>query len=110
MIDLGDELEAASGSFDGPFDWSAMARNCRRAIVQFGSTDDPLVPIAAQDRVAAQLQSVYHRLESENHFMARRIPPLLSAALALLETEAEDWAGPELAMCETRSTLGAAFS
>ena len=66
-----------------------MRRNCRREIVQFASVDDPLVPIAVQDRVARALRSAYHRLAARNHFMDHEIPELLSAALAVLAAEAE---------------------
>jgi predicted alpha/beta hydrolase family esterase len=73
--DLGDEGEAASGYFDGPFDWVAIQRNCHH-IVQFAGARDSLVPLPVQRRVAKALapKVVYVELPRRDHFFS---PPFL---------------------------------
>ncbi|KAF4663552.1 hypothetical protein FOZ61_001544 [Perkinsus olseni] len=70
---LGDSMEAASGYFDGPFDWSAIQNNCG-FIVQIGGTEDTLVPIDVQRRVARMLRPKveYVEVPGEDHFF---VPP-----------------------------------
>lgn len=82
--DLGIQSEIASGYFDGAWKWSAQRDNCRRQIVQFGSTDDPFLPTEEQDTVARELSAKYYRFSDRNHFMVSRVPELVDAALALV--------------------------
>ncbi|KAI8831153.1 retinoblastoma-binding protein 9, partial [Chytriomyces cf. hyalinus JEL632] len=66
---LGDEGEAASGYFDGGWDWEGIQRNCG-FIVQFGGAVDSLVPIEEQRRVAQSLgpKNQYFEIVDEDHF------------------------------------------
>ena len=49
--DLDDENEAASGYYNRPWRWDSMVANVPK-IVQFGSIDDPFIPIELQRSVA----------------------------------------------------------
>lgn len=66
--DLGDENEAASGYYNRPWNWNAIAANAR-VIVQYGSVDDPFIPIELQREVAEGLQMEAARaLEEDNAY------------------------------------------
>lgn len=82
--DLGIQSEIASGYFDGAWNWSAQRANCRRQILQFGSTDDPFLPTEEQDTVARELSAKYYRFSDRNHFMVAHVPELVDAAVALV--------------------------
>jgi predicted alpha/beta hydrolase family esterase len=83
--DLGIDSEIASGYFEGPWLWRAQRGNCRRQIVQFGSTDDPFLPVEEQDEVARELSAKYFRFSDRGHFMTSRVPELVEAALTLID-------------------------
>lgn len=51
---LGDDLERASGYFDGPFQWDMIRRNAG-FLVQFAGAQDSFLPIDVQRRVASSL-------------------------------------------------------
>ena len=65
--DLGDSNERASGYYSRPWQWEQIRSNTKW-ILQYHSTDDPLVPIAEADFVAEQLKSTYTRFDDKSHF------------------------------------------
>ncbi|KAF4675330.1 hypothetical protein FOL47_007948 [Perkinsus chesapeaki] len=79
---LGDDMEAASGYFDGPFDWGAIRDNCG-FIVQIDGTEDTLVPIDVQRRVADKLKPKveYIEIPGEDHFFMPPFPTLVEAVV-----------------------------
>ncbi|ORY06970.1 alpha/beta-hydrolase [Basidiobolus meristosporus CBS 931.73] len=66
--DLGDEWEAKSEYFSKEWHWDSI-RNNSDWIIQFGSPDDSLVPIAEQRYVHEQVDSEYYELEERGHFV-----------------------------------------
>mmetsp|Transcript_11994 Transcript_11994/g.19522 ORF Transcript_11994/g.19522 Transcript_11994/m.19522 type:complete len:195 (+) Transcript_11994:266-850(+) len=81
------ELEKKSGYFDGPFDWEKIKGNCKY-IVQFAGTEDCLVPIEIQRRVAKHLAPVveYIEIKERNHFFAPPFPPLIEKCEQLMHS------------------------
>eukprot|EP00042_Codosiga_hollandica_P033959 m.233535 g.233535 ORF g.233535 m.233535 type:complete len:184 (+) comp54298_c0_seq3:12-563(+) len=65
--DLGVESERAAGYYSRPWQWDVIAGNAKW-ILQYHSEDDPLVPIAEGDYVAAHLNSKYTRTKDNSHF------------------------------------------
>jgi predicted alpha/beta hydrolase family esterase len=66
--DLGEADEKASGYFDSPWDWNAIKAH-QKWILQFGSVDDPYIPIAESRFVAARLSTQYFEYKDRGHFM-----------------------------------------
>jgi predicted alpha/beta hydrolase family esterase len=88
--DCGFELERRSGFFDGPWDWAAIRRN-QRFIVQFHSTDDPLVPVEVAQELHQLSGSRLTMMEGMGHFGAfgqemDSFPELLDAICQELES------------------------
>ncbi|CAK8987574.1 unnamed protein product [Durusdinium trenchii] len=67
--DLGDENERASGYYDRPWEWTAIAENAG-FILQWHSTDDPFIPISEARHVAESLgeKCEYIEHEKSSHF------------------------------------------
>ncbi|MFA5945386.1 MAG: alpha/beta hydrolase [Patescibacteria group bacterium] len=65
--DLGDAGERESGYYDRPWDWEAIKKN-QRWIVQFASTDDPLIPIAEARHIHEVLGTEYTEFTDRQHF------------------------------------------
>ena len=88
LSDLGDDLEAASGYFDGDWRWKDITSNTD-FIVQFASRDDHLVPFAEQMKVADKLKA--HRavdmriFGDRNHFMQFEFPELFDTIRELVK-------------------------
>ena len=78
--DLGDETEKASGYFDTPWEWKNIREN-QQWIMQFGSTDDPYIPIAEQYFVRDNLKSEFHEFNTYGHFLTNSFPELTKAIL-----------------------------
>ncbi|KAH8556932.1 Alpha/Beta hydrolase protein [Umbelopsis sp. PMI_123] len=66
--DLGVPSEKQAEYFSHPWNFQAIRDNCT-FIIQFASPDDHLVPIAEQRYVAQQLQSEYHEIPNQGHFI-----------------------------------------
>ena len=65
--DLGDENERLSGYFNRPFDWEKICSNANW-ILQYHSSDDPLIPIYEADFVAEKINSNYRIYNDKSHF------------------------------------------
>jgi len=74
--DLGDDLERNSGYFSRPWDWAKIQENAG-FIVQFGGSEDSLVPIEVQRRVARALESQFHEDPDGDHFFSPPFPELI---------------------------------
>lgn len=74
--DLGEPSETISGYYDHPWLWKKMRENAQW-IVQFGSTDDPFIPIEEMRLVASEIGTDYIEYTSHGHFMTRKFPELL---------------------------------
>eukprot|EP00475_Leptophrys_vorax_P022421 TRINITY_DN30562_c0_g1_i1.p1 TRINITY_DN30562_c0_g1~~TRINITY_DN30562_c0_g1_i1.p1 ORF type:complete len:147 (-),score=45.50 TRINITY_DN30562_c0_g1_i1:152-592(-) len=81
--DLGEPSEAISEYYNTPWEWERIAANCGW-ILQFGSTDDHLVPIEEQRYVAEHLHSDFRQFEDQGHFMVDESPEILEAVLMKL--------------------------
>ena len=73
-----DEVERASGYFNRPWRWADIRANAG-FIVQFASTDDPVLPWAEQQEVADGLGAELHRFEDRGHFQNTAFPELAAA-------------------------------
>ena len=82
---LGDETEKASGYFDEPWNWEKIREHCG-FIVQFGSTDDPLVPWSEQEEVAKELKSDLKQFSDRGHFMNTTFPELIKVVEQCLKS------------------------
>ncbi len=67
QTDLGIASERISGYFNTPWNWSAIKNN-QQWIIQFASTDDPLIPIQEARSVHENLASEYHEFNDQKHF------------------------------------------
>lgn len=69
--DLGEESERISNYYSRPWEWGLIKSNSRW-ILQYHSTDDPLIPIDEADFVAQQLDTEYTRFANRSHFFTAR--------------------------------------
>ena len=69
--DLGDSFEAASGYYQAAWQWQRIRDN-QQWIAIYGSTDDPLIPIAETRFVASQLRCSYFEFTDRGHFIDDR--------------------------------------
>ena len=67
-----------AGYYSRPWEWERIRANVS-FVVQFGSDDDPFIPIAEMREVAQQLQSTYHEFTDRGHFQRSKFPELLEA-------------------------------
>lgn len=74
--DLGEASESVSGYYNHPWLWSEMKSNAQW-IVQFGSTDDPFIPIEEMRHVAENTGSHYLEYSNHGHFMTSTFPELI---------------------------------
>ncbi len=65
--DLGNEMEKQSGYFDRPWNWDAIRKN-QRWIVQFGSKNDPFIPLSEFQHINKMLKTEYHEFDDKGHF------------------------------------------
>lgn len=65
--DLGIELEKQSGYFDRPWQWDIIKKS-QEWIVQFGSKDDPSIPLEEFRHINKMLGTEYHEFEDRGHF------------------------------------------
>lgn len=68
--DMGYRSERASGYFSRPWRWDRQQQNCNW-IVQFASTDDPFLPLEAEQRFVRDALSPkveYFELDGRSHF------------------------------------------
>lgn len=83
--DLGMASERAAGYYNRPWQWETIAANTD-FILQYHSTDDPFIPAAEADFVAAQLRSDYTLFDDRSHFFTWRdiahIVPAIAEKLA----------------------------
>ena len=82
--DLGDELEKESGYYSEPWDWKAINDN-QEWIVQFGSINDPVIPIKESRFIAEKLGTEYKEFDDKFHFgwpePMEKFPELLDVIL-----------------------------
>lgn len=83
--DLGDQLERASGYFDGPWLYDQVRDNCEGRIVQFGSTDDPYLPWDTQQEIADGLQAKLFKFHDKGHFQASVCPEIAKEVETMLQ-------------------------
>ena len=74
--DLGEPSETISGYYNHPWEWSKMSENADW-IIQFGSTDDPFIPIEEMRLVAKEVGTEYIEYTSHGHFMSAMFPELM---------------------------------
>lgn len=85
VTDLGDQLERESGYFDGEWLFDAVKANCAKRVIQFGSTDDPLLPWPEQVRMAEGLNADLRVYHDRGHFTSCKFPEAVDAVLELLD-------------------------
>lgn len=76
--DLGDEAEKESGYYTNPWNWGEIKQN-QNWIVQFGSTDDPYIPVDEPRFIHEKLESEYFEYNDKGHFMISEFPELIEA-------------------------------
>lgn len=69
--DLNNPWETKAGYFNRPWDWEAIRKN-QNWILQFGSVDDPFVPVEEARFVHEKLGSEYQEFTDLGHFGATR--------------------------------------
>ena len=74
--DLGEPSETISGYYSRKWLWKDMRSNAQW-IMQFGSTDDPFIPIEEMRLVASEIGTEYIEYTSHGHFMTRKFPELI---------------------------------
>ena len=74
--DLGEPNETISGYYSRPWLWSDMKSNAQW-IIQFGSEDDPFIPISEMRHVASNIGTEYLEYKEHGHFMTRHFPELI---------------------------------
>jgi predicted alpha/beta hydrolase family esterase len=65
--DLGEESEKISGYYDDPWQWNAIKSN-QKWIAQFGSINDPVIPIEESRFVHEKLGTEYYEFPDKFHF------------------------------------------
>lgn len=65
--DLGDDLEKQSGYYNEPWNWERIQAN-QKWIVQFGSVNDPLIPIEESHFIHEKLGTEYTEFKDKYHF------------------------------------------
>jgi predicted alpha/beta hydrolase family esterase len=65
--DTGSKLEKKSGYYDEAWQWEKIQQN-QQWIVQFGSTDDPVIPPEESRFVHEKLQTEYVEFQDKGHF------------------------------------------
>ena len=74
---LDDSFEAASGYYETEWQWQRIRDN-QQWIAIYGSTDDPLIPIAEPRFVASQLKCSYFEFTDRGHFIdSRQFPEIV---------------------------------
>lgn len=73
--DLGIASEKISGYFEKPWDWNTI-RNNQKWIVQFASSDDPLIPISEARSLQKHINSEYYEYTDQKHFGYSKEPKL----------------------------------
>ena len=74
--DLDEPSETISGYYGRPWLWQEMVSNSQW-ILQFGSADDPFIPIEEMRHVASEIGTDYIEYTSHGHFMTKTFPELL---------------------------------
>lgn len=74
--DLGEPSEAISGYYNHPWLWEKMSENSNW-IIQFGSVDDPFIPIEEMRFVAKSIGTQYIEYTEHGHFMTATFPELI---------------------------------
>ncbi len=86
--DLNNPWEAQAGYFNRPWDWESIKNN-QNWILQFGSVDDPFVPVEEARFVHEKLDSEYKEFTDHGHFGATfpmlEFPELASAIIEKLK-------------------------
>lgn len=65
--DLDDDIEKISGYYDAPWQWDTIRRN-QEWITQFGSVDDPVIPVEESRFVHEKLGTEYQEFTDRQHF------------------------------------------
>jgi serine hydrolase len=81
--DLGLKSEKVSGYFDQPWNWDAIKHN-QKWIIQFASSDDPLITIDEARAIHKNLDTEYYEYVDQDHFgrfmhPKREFPELVEA-------------------------------
>lgn len=72
--DLGDEMERASGYFDGPWDWPSI-RAHQQHIELLSAVDDPYIPQAEFKTIAESVGAAWTNLPEGGHFIEQETFP-----------------------------------
>ncbi len=81
--DLGSLLEKVSGYYKDPWQWEAIKAN-QDWIAQFGSVDDPVIPIEESRFVHEKLDSEYVEFPDRQHFGHPKPMPTFPEALEVI--------------------------
>ncbi len=80
--DLGSENERASGYFSNEWNWAAIKNNAKW-ILQFGSINDPYIPIEEMRYIHNKLNTEYYEYADQGHFSSdvkkTEFPELITA-------------------------------
>ncbi len=76
--DLDNDLEKQSGYYDKTWQWEKIKEN-QQWIIEFGSTDDPLIPVEEFRHIHKMLQTEYYEFSDKKHFSQKRFPELIEA-------------------------------
>jgi uncharacterized protein len=74
-----------TGYYSRPWEWERIKANTS-LIMQFGSTDDPFIPIDEMRTIATSLQSEYHEFTNQGHFQRSKFVQLWDALKPHLTT------------------------
>ena len=69
--DLGVEIEKQSGYYDRPWLWSKIKEN-QKWLVQFGSKNDPFIPLEEFRHIHKMLSTEYYEFEDKGHFFEKQ--------------------------------------
>ncbi len=81
--DLGEEIEKISGYYDEPWRWETIKEN-QKWIAQFGSIDDPAIPVEESRYVHEHLDSDYQEFADKKHFGFPTPMPTFPEALEMI--------------------------
>lgn len=84
--DLGDENEIIAGYCNRPWNWQAIKNN-QKWIVQFGSSDDPAIPITEQREVHKLLDTEYYEFKDRGHFLASEGQTTFPEIISIIKTK-----------------------
>jgi len=84
--DLKNDYEKLSGYFNTPWNWEAIKKN-QQWVIQFGSSDDPWIPIEEARFVHDKLSTDYYEFVDQGHFGGDYFKPTFPEALIAIQSK-----------------------